>query len=490
MSCVVWRGRGTRWVSLCGVVLAGGLAVPATAAATTIMVTTTADRLKADGKCSLREAVIAANVNVAVDACPAGSRSDRIMLTAAHYRLTLPGRFEDVSRSGDLDLSGRIALSGEGAGSTIIDANGIDQALEVAVPAHVTLSNLTITGGDGGGDVGSGTPGGVVNHGTLRLARVGVVGNIAPAFVGGGVFNEGDLRATDSRIDGNSARGVGGAILNTGLMTLTRTTLDGDNGGGSVVFNRGRLELDSVRMTNFSAAVIGADVENAGSLIIDRSALTGSSATTAAILNGADADARITTSEVSGNTAFIGGIANAGTLTVENSTVAGNHGDRVGGIRNVGQLSLSYVTVAGNDASAASGSGPIGGLETTGQGVTQALGTLIAANLGPAGSAPDCSGPLQSLGFDLIGHRMSCRLSGETSNLVGVDPVLGPLAAHGGPTRTILPQPGSPAIDAIAAGATCPARDQRAKPRPRDGDGNGSALCDIGAVEVRAGQTG
>jgi hypothetical protein len=64
------------------------------------------------------------------------------------------------------------------------------------------------------------------------------------------------------------------------------------------------------------------------------------------------------------------------------------------------------------------------------------------------------------------------------------DPGLGALGANGGPTQTMLPQTGSPVIDAIPV-ATCHTGigsgvtvDQRGVSRPQ-GPG-----CDIGAVEV------
>ena len=52
--------------------------------AATIAVTTTVDELNADGDCSLREAVRAANTNLAVDACTAGQndQTDTITLPA------------------------------------------------------------------------------------------------------------------------------------------------------------------------------------------------------------------------------------------------------------------------------------------------------------------------------------------------------------------------------------------------------------------------
>ena len=44
------------------------------------------------------------------------------------------------------------------------------------------------------------------------------------------------------------------------------------------------------------------------------------------------------------------------------------------------------------------------------------------------------------------------------------------------------PRPDSPAIDAMS-GPGCPTTDSRGLARPQDGDGNGTATCDVGAVE-------
>src|SRR5436190_20379271 len=67
--------------------VAGGVAVvtalPASAA--TVTVTTNADELNADGDCSLREAIAAANTDAAVDACAAGSGFDVVVLAAGTY---------------------------------------------------------------------------------------------------------------------------------------------------------------------------------------------------------------------------------------------------------------------------------------------------------------------------------------------------------------------------------------------------------------------
>ncbi|MBM4088260.1 MAG: hypothetical protein FJ276_02340 [Planctomycetes bacterium] len=71
------------------------------------------------------------------------------------------------------------------------------------------------------------------------------------------------------------------------------------------------------------------------------------------------------------------------------------------------------------------------------------------------------------------------------TDLVGVAPLLGPLADNGGPTWTHALLPGSPAIDA-GDNHAAPATDQRHYVRIWDGDGDGAESVDIGAFEFGA----
>jgi CSLREA domain-containing protein len=116
------------------------LALSATARAATITVNITADALDPnDGRCSLREAVIAANADTASGAvpgeCPAGFGSDTSNLPAGTFTLTLIGVNGDGAFTGDLDLKGHVVITGVGAAhagsGTVIDANGIDRAVDV-----------------------------------------------------------------------------------------------------------------------------------------------------------------------------------------------------------------------------------------------------------------------------------------------------------------------------------------------------------------------
>src|SRR5262245_1907614 len=80
------------------------------AGAATIVVTTLADDTTVNGNCTLREAVIAANTDAAVDACAAGSGADVITVPAGTYVLTLVGAGEDGAATGDLDLTADVEI--------------------------------------------------------------------------------------------------------------------------------------------------------------------------------------------------------------------------------------------------------------------------------------------------------------------------------------------------------------------------------------------
>ena len=78
----------------------------------------------------------------------------------------------------------------------------------------------------------------------------------------------------------------------------------------------------------------------------------------------------------------------------------------------------------------------------------------------------------------LLGALAGCAVAGDTTgNIVGVDPLLGSLAANGGVTRTQALLPGSAAVDA-GGSTTCTFTDQRGVGRPA------GAVCDIGAYEL------
>jgi hypothetical protein len=194
---------------------------------------------------------------------------------------------------------------------------------------------------------------------------------------------------------------------------------------------------------------------------------------------------------VGGNIGFFGGaIANdQGTLTLTQCTLSGNSANGGGAIINAsGTLTLAQCTLSGNSANG-------------GGAIINASGTLTLAQCTLSGNSTDGRGGAISNSYgtatltncivagntaaDPFGQLFSDNISGSftgTNNLTSGNPMLAPLGDYGGPTQTMPPQFGSPAID---AGAVVPGitTDQRGVRLSFDGNGDGNAAPDIGAVE-------
>jgi predicted outer membrane repeat protein len=187
-----------------------------------------------------------------------------------------------------------------------------------------------------------------------------------------------------------------------------------------------------------------------------------------------------------------GGIYNgAGDLSLDKCTVSGNgSGDSGGGIYSAGSLSLHFTTIAKNRADTDSdGSGDGGGIYVY-SGTAHTRNSIIGDNQDWYPKAPECSGTLTSLGYNLIEDTSGCTVAPTTGDLFGFAPNIGALGDNGGPTWTHALVGGSPAIERIPAGASgCHAGvsvDQRGYLRG-GGAGFGGSLCDIGAYEYDSG---
>ncbi len=206
-----------------------------------------------------------------------------------------------------------------------------------------------------------------------------------------------------------------------------------------------------------------------------------------------------------------GGILNEGVLTLNGVTVADNgatSNGNGGGIENLGVLTLTDATVASN---VAAGNG--GGIDSTGtlnvfsstiadnqasnggglyveSGTTSLHDAIIAGDsvtTTGATAAPDLFGAVVSLGNNLIEIVNSEAIGLIASDLLNVNPDLGPLEFNGGPTPTLALLPGSPAINAGNASTTAPAT----VPSPvHDWNGNGNANDSAGSSNGTLTNTG
>jgi parallel beta-helix repeat protein len=280
---------------------------------------------------------------------------------------------QTITLSGEeLWINKNLNIEGLGANYLAISGGNNSRVFEIA-GAQVTLSGLTIEGGDGQPTSGGttfppyeGDGGGILNGGALALGNCTVTGNHSGGF-GGGIYNFGTLTVSGSTVTSNSASFGGGIYNDVGsTATVSGCTLSGNSaynaGGGIYNYYTGTMTVSGCTISGNSASYDGGGIYNngtfTGSLTVSGSTVTSNSADVGGgIYNAGKATVDQTT--VSANSTFKsmgsfydtgGGIYNAGTLTVSGSTVTSNYGNIGGGIYNAGTATVEQTTVSGNSA--------------------------------------------------------------------------------------------------------------------------------------------
>lgn len=206
--------------------------------------------------CSLRGAIVAVN---------AAAGADAITVPAGTYTLTIAGAGEEVSSTGDLDVTGELTITGAGARATSVVGGASpfdDRIFDNQPDASATITGLTVTGGKAGSnDLG----GGIRNDGDLTLDKVTIKDNTARAA--GGIYsNGGTLNVIDSTVSGNSAASdnanVGGVLQSGGIAKITNSTISGNRAGqinGGVAASEAALVniLNSTISSNTSSRLGG-----------------------------------------------------------------------------------------------------------------------------------------------------------------------------------------------------------------------------------------
>ncbi len=419
------RSRATRQFRLfapAALVLA--LASPAARAVTFTVDTTddTVDVTPGDGTCADTNGHC--SLRAAVMETNALVGNDEIDLPAGTYLRTLDKTTPDTEGTGDLDITDGLLIRGDDARTTIIDANNMDRVLQMALLPSlqpVELRDVTLQHGYEGDGAGGG---GIYNQAPLTLTRVRVLDNHENGNGGGLYTTSNPTYIYDSAIESNTASASGAGI--DVYQTL-------------VEIHRGSI---SNNIASWSGG--GVVVASNASFVAQDLTISGNQASTSS-----------------------GG---GGGISTGNTTI---------------QIILRDCTVTGNSAY-------IGGGFYKWSNTVFLSNTILAGNSATTG--PDCHAytAWTSEGYNLVGSTSDCPIGGVTTgNLTGVDPQVGSLQDNGGLGLSQLPLPGSPVVDAgnpetPDAGETwlCSDSDQAGQTRPLDGDGDGTARCDIGAVEM------
>lgn len=339
--------------------------------------------------------------------------------------------FQSRLATGDLDITGNVAIIGEGKGNTIINAGTLTDS---------TDENTII--GDRVFDVISSTRSGKSSNGNLVLQNVtikngtitednvdalytpeGADSNLYNGTINGGAINiDFDASATfiNSIIADSKTTVQGGGINNSGTLTLDKTIVSGHNSGDNAggIYNTGTLTIRNSAIINNLADAAAPDIIEGGG---------------GGVLNEAGATLIMVNSTVSGNKSASG-------------TNQDGPGDGGGGILSRGITRIINSTIVNNSAQVGSG---IYSETTTAN--TILYNTIVGNNNG----SPDLDGFFDSRSaFNLVSNANGSILDASKGNIVGgattqrIDLLIGPLQDNGGATLTHALLSGSLAIDA------------------------------------------
>jgi predicted outer membrane repeat protein len=366
-----------------------------------------------------------------------------------------------------LDVTGiTLTISGAGATSTIVDATGKSgTVVDLWTGAVVTITGLTVQNGV------SSFGGGLRTNGcTLALANSTVFSNAANS--GAGIYNDG-----------------GGTAIISNCTFISNTTTTGT--GGGLDNYESTMVIENSAIVSNTADTNGGGIYSDGMLLVRNSTVRGNHASSSTGGGGGiwlqDGSATLTNVTISSNTSDNdgGGIRSQAPATLTNVTVSGNTAtDSGGGIFNVDPLTITNGAIVSNTASYG------GGIYNVTGNLIYVKNTIVAYN-----TADNCdnNGTITSYNYNLE-DTDTCSFSAGADK-PSTDPLLGPLADNGGPTRCAgqalwthaLPK-NSPAIDAASCtdvGGITVTADQRGYARPVDiaGVANAAGGCDIGAHE-------
>jgi hypothetical protein len=327
--------------------------------------------------------------------------------------------------TGELVISKDLTIQGPGADLLSVSGNNASRVFS-QTDATVTISGLTITGGNGVGNNGGG--GGVLSiGGTLTLNDSVVTGNSVAGAGGGIAAVFGTLNLNRTTVSGNSATEAGGIYAQDNTTIIRDSTISGNSGPHG----------EGLRSNAAS--------DNATMMLIN-STVSGNTA--------ADQNSALRSEAYSGWTS---------TVTVINSTITNNR------TTGAGQNGAIWIR-------------PLGGTHKV-----TLHNTIVSGNT--SGGLPnDVEGTLEPASANNLIGTGGGLTGGVNGNIVGVnDPLLGALGDNGGPTQTHALLLDSPSLD---KGNNALAVDEASSPLVNDQRGAGfgrrrvvGGTVDIGAFE-------
>ncbi len=414
--------------------------------ATTIVVDGNGDTVDAsDGQCTLREALLATNFNVAITDCGSGQASpiqDKIEL--------LPNVLNDsIVVTNTLPIIEGVEIEGPGADNLLLFPT-------TGYNGHIFQIN---------------TPGqDVVN---INGLRIGGTQSSAIDIVSSGEVIIDDMRFLNNNAADNES--FGGAINGTTVGWLRVYNSEFNNNqadkGGAIYLNSSLLEVENSEFSNNTAneggAIYNFGPGNSGvvTFIIRNSHFNNNQNTLAVGIHKLDISTTVF-HQNSGNSVIYSQFNNGGivdSMFAENTSSIIIHQNDVS---NVGIRWNTFVGNLGNEISSTLNSNPT---------IQRNAFSTINGCIEDISSSPNYSRNVDS------GDSCSGIFDYDIRN---TDPLLLPVAYYGGDVLIAPPSPISPLVDLDTTTACINhSTDLSGEGRSRDGDADGIADCDIGAIE-------
>jgi CSLREA domain-containing protein len=249
-----------------------------------IHVTTIEDELNADGDCSLREAVEAANLDVNVDACSAGENITDVIHFDVDGVFLLDEKLEIIEA---------MKFIGNGKDLTIIDGDESTSLFHIFDNDEVSFSNMSFQNADSedeGGAIRHEVSGGAINFysvnfrnnsslngggalyvvdGSLVIENSSFIENTSILGEGGAISHkEGEIEIIQSEFIQNTSGHSGGAIYKKGdtayLYDIQFQENESSKSGGAVYLDDSELEMERVSFIENSALVNGGGLFHMG----------------------------------------------------------------------------------------------------------------------------------------------------------------------------------------------------------------------------------
>jgi hypothetical protein len=325
-----------------------------------------------------------------------------------------------------------LSLVGVDKETTVIDGNSSAQVLIISDGAAVAIYDLKLQNGRG-------TYGGGIRaeDSQLTIHNTILINNVT--------------------IDSGSSLGAGAGIFAVDTdLTILRSHLvaNASSGGGGGIYYHANLQPTSLVIYDTQVLSNSTNVNGGGIAIFTSSAAPPPLISHSTIAYN---------SALAGGGISVNGSETSAPLNLINSTVSANVASSYGGgVLVYTQVNLEHATILGNQPS---------GIYLAGANLVTAR-SIIANSIGGS-NCIGTSHSVNSIGYS-ISSDFSCELN-QSTDLSGVDPLLGPLQSNRGPTPTHAPLLDSPVLQAASS---CLTDDQRGRPRM-------SVLCDIGAYEAK-----